>query len=287
MKSSIQMRLLAFFVVATSMLFFMIEARPLYAASAVSFRNGDEVTQWVNPRTGVTVSANAGTSKWPLNSYFAWAFEARPTEYRAYYIPYEIDSSAADQTAEIEAAIAHWALHTHVRLVKRTGYFADRPDYITFIHQADICASPVGKQGGEQFIYSDHCGRGALVHEIGHAIGLRHEQSRSDRDQFVTINFANIQDGKAHNFSLSPDYVKHIDYDYDSIMHYESYAFSRNGEPTIVKTDGSIIAPNQDKLSVIDMEFIQQLYPERPRVIKDTPLSDPPFPRPGRRGTFN
>lgn len=38
------------------------------------------------------------------------------------------------------------------------------------------------------------------MHELGHVIGLGHEQARSDRDEYVTIDFDNIKDGMAHNF---------------------------------------------------------------------------------------
>ena len=43
-----------------------------------------------------------------------------------------------------------------------------------------------GKTGSFQFT-------GVVVHEMLHIMGVIHEQNRPDRDNFVTINWANIQ----------------------------------------------------------------------------------------------
>ena len=45
----------------------------------------------------------------------------------------------------------------------------------------------------------------------------------------------------AYNFAKEPTFdSKGTEYDYDSIMHYGKFAFSRNGQPTIEPKDSNV-----------------------------------------------
>jgi hypothetical protein len=95
----------------------------------------------------------------------------------------------------------------------------------------------------------------------GVLLGLWHEQSREDRDQFVTIQLHNVTPGMEHNFA------QHISdgddlgpYDYGSIMHYGPLAFSQNGQPTIVPRDPNVTIGQREVLSDHDVRTIQALY---------------------------
>ena len=68
------------------------------------------------------------------------------------------------------------------------------------------------------------CGEmGVIVHELAHALGFWHEQSRTDRDDHVTIMEENIHPLMMRNFKKYGHELTDplgVEYDYDSIMHY-------------------------------------------------------------------
>ncbi len=163
----------------------------------------------------------------------------------------------------IDEAIAHWEENTELRFIQRT----DQTNYVDFVSTNDnFCTSFVGMIGGRQEATVGNCSTGVMIHEIGHAIGLFHEQNRADRDQYIRIVTENIQPGFESAFE------KYIDrgingtdntatLDFLSIMMYFPTAFSINGEPTITKLDGSSYEWQQQILSVGDLEGIAIMYP--------------------------
>ena len=46
------------------------------------------------------------------------------------------------------------------------------------------------------------CTVGVVLHELLHALGMAHEQARSDRDDYVTVVWQNIRPGMAGQFSV-------------------------------------------------------------------------------------
>lgn len=170
--------------------------------------------------------------------------------------------SGLDNKARVYDAIKHWESSTNIDFVERTT----QSNYVYFVTGSG-CSSYVGMIGGKQNItLSRSCSTGNTIHEIGHAIGLWHEQSRVDRENYITINYANIQSGREHNFHTyaqqgmdGDEFTSSLDF--GSIMMYGSYSFSSNGKPTMVRKDGSTFNVQRTSLSSGDKTGINNMYP--------------------------
>jgi len=78
---------------------------------------------------------------------------------------------------------------------------------------------------------------GIVAHELGHTIGLHHEQCRQDRDGYLTIMLQNVQSNMQHNFNKARGTTNFgMKYDYCSLMHYGATAFG-GGRFTMVTKD--------------------------------------------------
>ncbi|KAI1290222.1 Zinc metalloproteinase nas-7 [Halotydeus destructor] len=178
-------------------------------------------------------------------------------------VPYVIsDKMNAHQKHHVHLGQQLIQNHTCVRFKPRTT----EASYVEYIN-GHGCSSLTGRWSGKQPI-SLGIGCQELwvsAHEMMHALGILHEQSRYDRDNFVTINWNNIMKGCSHEFmnTNSSDMTVPRAFDFKSIMLYEPYACSANGRPTMEsKVSGQRVLTAREKPDISDGDIflINHLY---------------------------
>lgn len=146
----------------------------------------------------------------------------------------------------IRSAAKEIEAHTCVRFVERK----DEEDYILIVLSDKKCLSSIGRTGGAQEMEMVSNG-GCAKHSFLHALGLVDMIKNFDRDQFIRINYENLngsEDEIAKSFGLNKGKSYNYygtSYDFDSIMHLDAYSKSKG---LFLKSIEAIDPANQAKI---------------------------------------
>lgn len=185
----------------------------------------------------------------------------------AYYwpngiVPYKFDTSFTSSYQQ-NATSAMTEISDKTGITFRNALTSDA-NYILFKKSTGNNSS-IGMVSGAQTINIVTNRKGTIMHEILHALGLYHEQTRHDRDSSIIVNYSNIKPNKRHNFNVYSQGLDLGAFDFNSIMLYSSFITDTNfvynpTTPVMTKLDGSTFVGQRDSLSRGDINSLLTVY---------------------------
>ncbi|KAK6025066.1 astacin [Ostertagia ostertagi] len=103
------------------------------------------------------------------------------------------------------------------------------------VQQGESCSSHIGMKGGEQIMSLPSLGNsiGAVDHEFMHALGFVHTYVRHDRDTYIKVNLANVEEEMKSTFTKENRTLNYTPYEYGSLMHHSSIHGTISTVPTM------------------------------------------------------
>ncbi|XP_062403178.1 high choriolytic enzyme 1-like [Sardina pilchardus] len=176
------------------------------------------------------------------------------------YVPYVIANHySSRELSIIERGLQSFSSSTCIRFVP----WNYERDYI-YIQSLNGCYSYLGRAGNGQTLSLSRSGcmyHNTVQHELLHALGFNHEQTRSDRDGYIRIYLENVEYSMQYNFNKINTLNQNTPYDYNSVMQYHRYAFSMNGLPTMEPIPNPNVAFGEaSQMSYNDILRLNRLY---------------------------
>ncbi|CAK9294758.1 unnamed protein product [Gordionus sp. m RMFG-2023] len=201
-------------------------------------------------------------------------------------INYKIgDSIGSDiDTQILRLALEAWTDYTclEFRLTKSSDHYIQFEDT-----NDDTCRSYIGRVGGQQKVYLDFpkcANTGDIIKVVGHALGLLHTHTRTDRDNHLYLHIFNADPQYYEAFSIDRGNLMNIPYDYGSLMHIPQYMFQKKftKEPTILSSNiyYQTTMGSSHKVSFYDSMSINNLYCKSSCPANDTVCLNSGYPSP-------
>jgi hypothetical protein len=190
------------------------------------------------------------------------AYDApKPQRWDKPEIPYLIHPDLPNPH-RVEKALEYFKTHTPVRFVP----YDNQQDALVFTTGPEHCYSYLGRVGGLQPIkLAGDCQEQEIIHEVMHALGFIHQQSRADRDRYVEILWPNIEEKFHSQFAIVPEVFLETEgdtpFDYRSAMIYQENSFTKGPGVVSLRSVGTEqIAPTEKGLSEGDLKRLNRLY---------------------------